>query len=533
MKERVKMRKKISMMFALVLILSLFAGCGVTQPSNPAGTSAATSGQTSAAEPKRTDVNISVAQALTTVDPHGTTYVADRITLWQIYEGLTFYNELTGEIEPRLAESWTVSDDGTVYTFKLRQDAYFHNGDPVKASDAAFSINRCTEKERPIYMYGTNIEGATAIDDYTLEVKLSASYAPFLINSTMLFIISEREVKEQGDAFGTKVTGAGTGPYKLSYLDADERITLESFDKYYSGEASIKTVNIYPIFDSAAGLISFESGDLDWYNCTVTDYLRIKDEGKFNSEATIANHMSFVAINPQSKHTALADERVRKAIAYAINKDECNYAAFDGYGEVADYLENPNKTVGAPKGDVVYNYDPDKCQQLLAEAGYPNGVDVGTILCFTGNHFEVMATVIQSQLEKVGIHAELEWAEQATTLNRGRAKDYDIFVTGGNCSGDYDNLRKRFYTPQMALTYVDFTKTEYDWQWMDNMIDAASATADPEKRLEMNKELNDYFMNTATYLPILHKCVPYVWNKDLNIEHNCPVNPIIYNWSWS
>ena len=534
------MKRLVAMLLAVVMLCGVLSACGSkpaasAAPAAPAGDApalpAGTSVAPSATPTGRTDVNVSINQAWTTCDPHGTTYVQDRIILWQIYEGLLHYNELTGKAEPHLAESYTVNEAGDVYTFKLREDVYFHNGDQMKASDAAFSIMRAADPNNPISMYGTNIKDAKAIDDFTLEVTLASSYAPFIANACQLFIVSEREVTEKGDKFGVEISTAGTGPYMIAEMDNDQKIVLKAFDKYYKGKAPIETVNFYIVTDSAAGMVSFESGDLDWYNCTVTDYLRLQGEGKFNTEATVANHMTFVAINPNSKNEALHKEEVRKAIAYAINKQEMNYAAFDGYAKEADYLESPDMNVGAPKGDVVYNYNPEKVKEMLAAAGYPDGVDVGKIMSFTGSHFEVCATVLQAQLEAVGIHAELEWVEQATGLDRGKKFDYDIYVTGGNCSGDYDNLRKRFYTP-LATEFVDFTVSEYDYKWLDNAIDVASSTADPAKRLELNKEINDYFMNTATYLPLLHKCVPFAWNPNLNVV-NRPVNPIIYDWSWN
>lgn len=533
------MRKGLSVMVSLAIAIGLLSGCGsngssqessVSANSASTETVAASEVQESKTGSAREDVNLSINQVWTSCDPHATTNVQDRLILWQMYEGLMFYNELTGTVDPALAESYEVNEDGTVYTFHLRDDVYFHNGEKMTAEDAAFSILRATDPNMAISTYGTNIKDAKAIDDTTLEVTLSASYAPFLVNCCQLFILEKDEVTGQGDKFGVEISTAGTGPYMLSELDNDQKIVLKAFDKYYKGEAAIKTVNYYIITDSAAGMVSFESGDLDWYNCTVTDYNRLQGDTKFNSEAMVANHMTFLAINPNSKVEALQNEKVRQAIAYAINKEEMNYAAFDGLGGEADYLENPEFNVGAPKGDVVYNYDPEKAKALLAEAGYPDGVDVGNILCFTGSHFEVCATVLQAQLQAVGINAELEWAEQASCLDRAKKADYDLDLTGGNCSGDYDNLRKRFYSP-LATTYVKFAETEYGSEWLDNAIDVASATADPEKRLELNKEINDYLMNTATYIPLLHKCVPYVWNSELNVV-NRPVNYLVYDWSW-
>ena len=105
-------------------------------------------------------------------------------------------------------------------------------------------------------------------------------------------------------------------------------------------------------------------------------------------------------------------------------------------------------------------------------------------------------------------------------------------MTGGNGTGDYDSLRIRFYSPQNG-GYVKYQKTEYDYEWMDMMIDKGASTTDPDERLAVHKELDEYLMNTATYLPLLHKAVPFVWNKDLVIEQNCAEFPVIRNWSWS
>lgn len=513
------MKKVLSLVLAVVMTMLLLVGCGDKNGGEVPATAT------------RDSVNLSVTQALTTADPHATTYVSDRIILWQVYQGLMHYNEETGTAEYDLATNYEISEDGMTYTFKLRDDVYFHNGDKMTADDVVFSYTRVLNPAMAMSMYSANIVGAEAIDETTVAIHLACPYAPFINNACMIFIVSEREVNELGNSFGTVVSTAGTGPYKFIGLDSDTKIELEAFDKYFNGAAAIKYVNFYPVSDTAAGLISFESGDFDYYNCGVMDAMRIESEGNFNVEILAANHIAFLAINPNSSVEALHDQNVRQAIAYAINKDELNEACFEGQGMVADYLENPDWNIGAPKGDVVYSYNPEKAKELLAASGYTDGVDIGKILCFKGNHFETAATLIQSQLKAVGINAELEWNEQATTLARGKAFEYDLFCTGGNCSGDYDNLRKRFYS-SMSTKYVDFSTTEYGTEYLDTMIDKSASCSDPDERLAINKELNDYFMTTATYLPLYHKAVPYVWSKNLNVV-NHPINPIIYEWSWN
>jgi len=522
------MKRTVSLILALVMLFAL-ASCG-QGGSSSAGTTSSnqTSGTTA---PSRDSVNIAIGGALDVVDPHASAKAIHRMVFWQMYNGLMHYNELTGETEYDLAVSHEVSADGKTYTFKLRDDAYFHNGDKVTAKDVVFSYKRAADPAMSIAQYTSNFVDAVAVDETTVQIILSAPFAPFLVNCCQIFILSEREVTAQGDKFGTQLTTAGAGPYKMTYHDADTKITLEAFDKYFKGEATIKTINFYPISDTSAGLISFESGDLDWYSCGVMDAQRIQMEGKYNVEFMAANHITFLMMNPVDHNEAIKDERVRKAIAYAINKEELNAAAFEGLGMVADYMENPNWNVGAPVGDVVYTYNPEKAKELLKEAGYPNGVDVGTLLCFKGSHFETCANVVQQQLAAVGITVTLEWNEQSAALSRFNKEDYNIGLTGGANSGDYDSLRKRFYST-LTVPYVDFSKTEYGNEFLDTKMDEAAACTDPVKRLEITKEINDYFMNTATYIPLLHKVVPAVWNKDLNVV-NRPQYPLIYEWSWN
>jgi len=537
------MKRKLSLLLVLAMLVGILAGCGSsdnkksnTSSTNNAGTSNTSkdtskdSASTDSSTPSRTDLNVSINKNLTSLDPHGTVLLQDNIIIWQIFSGLLHFNELTGTTDLDLAESYEISDDGLVYTFKLREDVYFHNGDPMTANDVVFSIKRCMDPSMGRATYTSAISDVVAVDDYTVEITLKNPSAPFLANMCYVFVISEKELNEQGAEYGTKPL-SGTGPYMVTELDADQKIVLNAFDKYYKGEASIKTVNFHIVTDSAAGMISFESGDLDWYACTSTDFARLQGDPNFHTEAVTANHTTYMALNPNANE-ALANEKVRQAIAYAINKEELNYAAFDGMGAEADFYFNPNMNVGAPGDGFYYEYNPEKAQELLAEAGYPDGVNVGNLLCFTGSHFEICATTIQAQLAKVGIQCELEWNEQGVALTRGTNSEFDMIVSGGGCAGDYDDIRKRVHTT-MASAYIDYSQTEYDWQWMDNALDEASAVSDPAKRLELNREHNDYFMKTATQLPLVHKCVTFAWDADLNVGSNRHTNPVIYDWSWN
>lgn len=540
-----RMKRKISVVLVLLFIGLVVWGCGSAEenPTVPAinGTEEAvvppepletTDVVETEREPTRDTVNLAVNATLNSADGHGPKVLQDLLTRAQLYEGLFYYNESIGKIENRLAESFELSEDQTEYIFHLRTDVKFHNGDPLKASDVVFSFTRAKE------MAGTKafvaaVESVEAIDDHAVKVKLVGPNAPFMTNICSVYVLSEREVKEQGEAFGTKVHKAGTGPYYLEELDMAVGWKLRAFPDYWRGEASIKEINYTVITDSSAGLIALESGELDWYDAPIANWDALVANPNFSTEIMPANHITYFAINPKANE-ALANDLVRKAIAYAVDKEAMNLAAFNGLAAAADFLEHPTFNLGAPSEGLVYSYNPEKAMELLESAGYPNGVDVGTIICFTGSHFEKVAQILQANLAAVGIEAKLEWVDQTTNTTRARAQDYDIVVSGTSPTGDFDHIRLMFHADYVGSKMIALEENpdKFDYQRMADLIDISSATLDPVERIKVDQELNDMIMDTATIIPVLHKVHAYVWDKNLNVV-NMPTNYQVYDWSWN
>ncbi len=479
---------------------------------------------------KRDSVNLSIKANLASIDAHGVRNLQDLLVRQQMYEGLYFQDEATLEMEPRVAESYEVSEDGKTYTFKIRSNAKFHNGDDVKASDVVWSWTRASQA--PGWgAYTSSFDSAEAIDDKTVAIHLKFPDASFLCNMCKIGIMSEKVVTEQGDEFGTKVALAGTGPYMITYLDNDVKWTLEAFPDYYRGEAAIKTINYTPIVDFSAGLLAFESGELDWYTAPIANWNDLVANENYKTEIMAANHITYLAINWLA-NDELGNDYVRKAIAYSLDKESMNIAGFDGYATEANYMENPEYNVGAPDGGLVYNYDPEKSKELLAEGGFPNGVTVGKLLCFPGSHFEKCAQVAQANMEAVGIHAENELVEEYTALTRARAQEYDMDMTGGSQTGDYSAFADKVVSTGVGSYFVKFEGDKFDYKKFDSMFEEGLQIMDPAERKAHYQELNDMIMETACLIPVLHKAQPYVWNKNLNVV-NQPNNYNVYDWSWN
>lgn len=537
------MKKTIALILAMLLSLSLFAGCAPQQSTTasestetaqtqPAGEQA--SSETAAPAEGRDTLNVSIAKVGFNCDGQAFDYVEDRRILFQIYEGLVDYDDLNGEVVCKLAESYDVSDDGTQYTFHLRQDVKFHNGEPMKSSDVVFSLKRAMQPEILACKYLSFVESVEASDDYTVTVTLSEPYAPFLSNLCWVFIYSEKEVTEQGNAFGTQAALAGTGPYYIAEMDANVKIVLKAFPDYYLGEASIKTINFTVFTDSDAGMIAFESGELDWYPVgSAEEFERINETPGFTGEAVVANHVTFLVVNPATGNEALKDERVRQAIAYAFNKEDLNYAAFSGYAAEADFMDCPLYEVASPKGGDKYEYNPEKAKELLAEAGYADGVDCGVLMTYNTGYYNTVATAMQSQLADVGITVQIELTDLAAGLARIRQNtmDYDMSLSGYSGSGDYDNVRT-FIDGRIITNSVDYTAAGYDQDYINTTIDKAATTADPAERSVIYEELHNYINKTATQLPLLHKSTFFVWNDQLHVV-NRTTYPRFYEFNWN
>jgi len=479
---------------------------------------------------QRNSVNMSILAALTSIDPHpGAENLQDNIVFSQVYEGLVAQNQATGEYEMRVAESFTVSEDGSVYTFKLRPEAKFHNGDPVRASDVVFSLKRVMGMPgRAIWT--SDIVDVVALDDHTVNVVMNGPNAAALNSLSRLMILSEREVTSQGDRFGTIVAHAGTGPYFFTELDHAVGWKMEAFADYYRGPAAIRYINWRPIREASAGLIAFESGELDWYIAPVANWRQLEDNPNFNTQLVPANHITFIAVNYE--RGVLGNHYVRRAIAHAMCKENMSYGSLDGLTVLANHMIRPGYNVGAPAETLVFEHDPAKAKEYLAKAGFPNGVDVGTITTVSGGYFELVAQILQADLAAVGITSTIRRMENAASLAAYRSQDYDIAVTGNPLFGDYNFFRSMVDSNMVGSFLVRFQGDQFDYQRFDRLFAEGIQEMDPVKRQVIYTELDRLVMETACYLPIFHRTLPIVWVKDLIVPLNYHTNPQVFEWRW-
>lgn len=528
------MKKVLSLILAMIMVLSLVA-CGSNSGNagnSSAGPQGASSDKTGGnSNPSRTDIKIPLDSVGTGLDPHNVPMGVDQHVTEQVYEGLYRCDPYTGELLPRLATSYEVSEDGMVYTYHLREGVTFHNGDPFTAADVVYNIERCFQNG-----YGKNtlngVAGAEAVNDYTVNILMSEPNSMLPTNICMFHILNRNVLEELGELFPVTACQAGTGPYYLESYEQTSKIVLKAYPDYYLGKAAIETIEFIPIADSSTQLIAFESGQFDITTVSPADWGMISGNDAYTSKAGPGTRTTYVVVNVGKPDSPLYDLRVRQAIAYCINKEDMVAIAAEGLADVADYMVRPNLCIGAVETGVYYDHDVERARKLMAEAGYAGGFEV-VILARTGENdiYIKTAEVLVENLAEIGITATIEQQESSTLLAGFKEATYDIGVSGVTWMNFND------YVPWIDGTRranSDFSLNEHiDVDYIQELHSKALAATSLE---EMNKyfgEMESYQQeNGCGYLPTIYKQSLYAWDKNLNA-----VPPVIryyvYDWSWN
>lgn len=515
--------------FLLLFTLAL-VGCGA------GGTSELTNNTTTNDElkeqpnvepggPKRDDLVIGSKSALDVADPH---YSYRSEYLDQIYDPLLRINA-NNELVPCLAERWEISEDGLEYTFNLKEGVKFHNGYDFTAKDVKFSFERAAASPYVGMVY-TMMDRIEIIDDYTVKLILKYPYSPFLssIGSSMGAVISEQYVNEVGEEFGKTIeTAIGTGPYVLTEWEIGSTVKMQSFENYHKGPAPIKNLEYNIFMEDSMAVIGLETGEIDiYFNIPAIDINNIKSNKSLKFDENSSTKYYYLAMNHSNE--LFSNEKVRKAIAYAVDRESAFIIASEGNGELANNPISP-RFKGMPD-DVPdwYENNPEEAKRLLAEAGYPDGLDI----CIKVPGYEKIAQVVQESLSQIGINVEIQLQEVST------------FVTEVCVNGDYDMSIFEFgaLVPDADTLYLHFHENSYGVggnysryidSEMNELLDQGRKELDTQKREEIYSKVINKFKNEVIQIPLYYPNVNIAYNKDLKgVKVSSTLALNIYDLSW-
>lgn len=389
------------------------------------------------------------------------------------------------EIVPDLAESWTVSDDGTVYTFTLR-DAQFSDGDPVLASDVVFSLLRV--RDDPASAWAANystIESVEATDDKTVVVTLSEPSTPFLATLSMVMaaIVPEDDVTERGEDFGSNPVGAGA--FRLVEWNRGTELVLEANPHYWEeGLPKLDRVEWVAVVEDNTRILQVQTGELD--AALFMPFNRIAD---LEANPQIQVHLDpstrtdHVLMNHENEH--LSNMALRQAIAHATDKEAIVQVATFGYGTPANSYV-PANTLYYNPDNYTREFDLERARELMEEAGYADGVALELMIQAGDRVDEQVAVLLQQQYAEIGIDLSIRKIDPSQWFDALVAGDYELATAyWTNDMIDTDQKVSFGFADDSNMNFL----TRYDAPDLAELTAAARVETDPEKRQEMYYEI--------------------------------------------
>ncbi len=436
------------------------------------------------------------------------------------------------ELVPGLAESWEVSEDGLVYTFHLRKGVKFHNGEELKADDVIYTFDRMLDPETKAlntnnfdHVLGAQArmdgetpttEGFKALDDYTVQITLREPFAPFLarLSDYASSVYNRKFTEEVGQDFGLSAeTVCGTGAFKLAEYVLNDHLVLEAFDDYYQGRSKLDKVIAKIIPDAETMRMMFETGEIDIFDCdqaiSQLPYFLGNPKWKDHIHKGLRVGIYYVHLNQLKE--PFTDVRVRKAFQMAVDRQKILESMFHGDGVLANGL--------MPKGLIGYNpdiqkieYNPEKAKALLAEAGYPDGVDMALVqVSGWSNKWVRMNEIIQAMVKKAGFNVEIKQMDEASYYSIRNKGDMDPYTQSWSFGvNDPDSIFYMFFADNDGGRHRSWNNQNK--QSIED-IKRARTIINPEERLALYRAIENTLVHEdAAILPLFSVDHLYVVN---------------------
>ena len=458
-----------------------------------------------------------------------------------VFSGLVRYDKNL-KLEGELAETWEVSPDGKRITFRLRKGVTWHDGAPFTSEDVLFTYRRMIDPNTPT-AYAEDfkqVKRAETPDPSTFVVEYGKPFAPALASWGM-HVLPKHLLAVYPDISRSPLNKkpVGTGPFRFVEWKTGEKTVFEANPDYFEGRPYLSRVVTRVIPDPATMFLELKSGGIDMMGVTPLQYTRQTETEEFRKSFHKYRYLSFgyTYLGFRLSHPLFSDQRVRQAIAQAINKKEIIDGVLFGLGQEATGPYKPGTWVHNP--DVKrYPYDPQRAKALLGEAGWKDADGDGvlekegrkfsfTVLTNAGNESRAKtAAIIQQNLDGVGVKMEIRTLEWAAFINEFVDKrKFDAVILGWSIPQDPDqyDIWSSKKTGPKELNFVGFQNAE-----VDRLLEEGRRTFDLEKRKKAYSRIQEILAEEQPYvflyypdaLPVVHKRIHGIEPAPAGISYN-------------
>ncbi len=470
------MKKRISVYFMTALLtMTALGGCA---------------GGTGESSEDKSSVVVGIQQDIDSLDPHKATAAGTKEILFNIFEGLV-KPDPNGNLMKAVASDYSISEDGLVYTFTLRDGVKFHNGNDVTAEDVKYSLERVAgilDGTALISTLSAERGGITSVDipdDKTVQVTVGSANLELIYSFTAAIIPA-------GSGEEAESAPIGTGPFSfVSYTPQEGIVVAKNPDYWQEGLPYLDEVKFKIVNSPDTALLDLQGGSIDIYPY-LTDSQATEIEDSFQVMAAPSNVVQALFLNNADE--TLSDVRVRQAINYALDKDSVNEYVFGGNGAIISSAMLPTLQDFYVDLNDIYGTgaNVEKAKELLAEAGYTDGIDLEIKV---PSNYEVhmqTAEVVAEQLKSAGINAVIvpvEWGTWLEEVYNGR--QYQATISGITCDQTPGYLLNRFQT-ESAKNFINYANPAYDETYAK-----ASASLDLTEKATYYKELQSMLAEDA------------------------------------
>jgi len=452
--------------------------------------------------------------------------------LEQVYDQLVNFiggEEAFTKIEPGLAQSWEVSDDGLTWTFHLRQNAKFHSGNPVTADAVVFSLRRSLERHEPpiwiLEQFVPEKDMIQKVDDFTVAVTTNQPLGEMLMAAVLGYqgicsILDPAVVEAHATPDDPYAVGwlaehdAGSGPYVLKEWRKRDRIVLEAFPDYWRGAPRIRQVIIKDIPDPTAQKLALERGDIDIaWNLLPEMIADLKGKPGIQIVETPSWYFHYAAMN--LGYEPFSDVRVRQAVRYAINYDAITEGLMAG-AAVKCHTIVPVGMFGHL--DLLYHQDLEKARELMRQAGYENGFEV-ELLTRTDPPYPDIAAQFKQDLKQINIEVKVTAMMYSQLLKLYRAQQHQmVLVRWGVDYADPSAQAAPFAHcrtagPEAEIKQIAW-RNMYCPSGVTDWVEQAAGERDSRKRELLYKAIQAVVLEEGPYV-ILHNPLIQIATRDV------------------